>query len=95
MKSDGTKVVLKEISLSGLSKRETETALQEAKVRLSFSPPRFYSLEQLATEEKLLCLQLLLFLKHPNIVSCLEAFQQDGLLYIVLELCSEGSTYCY
>lgn len=31
-KADGSKVVLKEISLHGLSRKETETALQEGKV---------------------------------------------------------------
>ena len=32
VKADGSKVVLKEISLHGLSRRETETALLEGKV---------------------------------------------------------------
>lgn len=35
-------------------------------------------------------LQLLLALKHPNIVACKEAFQQQNTLHILLELCSEG-----
>ncbi len=37
-------------------------------------------------------LQLLLALRHPNVVYCKEAFRQDSMLYIVLEHCSEGET---
>ena len=46
----------------------------------------------LRQEDELVLLQLMLALKHPNIVACKEAFQQHNTLHILLEHCSQGET---
>jgi serine/threonine protein kinase len=39
-------------------------------------------------------LQLLLALKHPNIVRCKECFTSGSKLCIVMDWCSEGEQHC-
>lgn len=34
--------------------------------------------------------QVLLGFSHPNIVSCLETFEEDGRIHIIMEYCSQG-----
>ena len=92
-KKDGKNYVIKEIDISKMPASERESSKQEAQVRTRYSACWLIdiNIHEIKTAYCPKCKpQLLMALKHPNIVRCLECFTHANKLCIVMDWCSEG-----